>query len=113
MERVEREATAIREREGMETRKEVNEGEGSEVETEGEGADDGQIQERGSGVSRERKEESERAESGNESEVVSKDDVVSRETEGVRKRRSIADAAGDLSTDSEWDKVSEEGDLDR
>lgn len=35
-------------------------------------------------------------------------------TEGVlRKRRSLGEASGDLSTDSEWDKVEEEGDMDR
>jgi hypothetical protein len=34
-------------------------------------------------------------------------------TEGVRRRKSVGDGAGDLSTDSEWDKVSEEGDMDR
>ena len=31
----------------------------------------------------------------------------------LRKRRSLGDASGDISTDSEWDKVDEEGDMDR
>ncbi|MCJ1261474.1 hypothetical protein MMC22_001338 [Lobaria immixta] len=35
-------------------------------------------------------------------------------TEGVlRKRRSLGEVSGDVSTDSEWDKVEEEGDMDR
>lgn len=34
-------------------------------------------------------------------------------TEGVRKRRIAGDTPGDLSTDSEWDKVSEVEDMDR
>ena len=35
-------------------------------------------------------------------------------TEGVlRKRRSLGEVSGELSTDSEWDKVEEEGDVDR
>lgn len=29
----------------------------------------------------------------------------------LRKRRSLGEASGDLSTDSEWDKVEEEGDM--
>lgn len=36
-----------------------------------------------------------------------------RGTEGMRKRRTIGDTPGDLSTDSEWDKVSEVEDMDR
>lgn len=31
----------------------------------------------------------------------------------LRKRRSLRSTSGDISTDSEWDKVEEEGDLDR
>ena len=31
----------------------------------------------------------------------------------VRKRRSLGEASGDLSTDSEWDKVEDEGEEDR
>ena len=31
----------------------------------------------------------------------------------LRKRRSLGSTSGDISTDSEWDKVEEEGDLDR
>lgn len=38
---------------------------------------------------------------------------LARGTEGVRKRRITGDAPGDLSTDSEWDKVSEVEDMDR
>lgn len=35
-------------------------------------------------------------------------------SEGVlRKRRSLGESSGDFSTDSEWDKVDEEGDMDR
>ena len=35
-------------------------------------------------------------------------------SEGVlRKRRSLGEGSGDFSTDSEWDKVEEEGDMDR
>ncbi|MCJ1271660.1 hypothetical protein MMC22_011565 [Lobaria immixta] len=35
-------------------------------------------------------------------------------TEGVlRKRRSLGEVSGELSTDSEWDKVEEEGDVNR
>lgn len=32
---------------------------------------------------------------------------------GLRKRRSLGDGSGDLSTDSEWDKVEEEADMSR
>ena len=31
----------------------------------------------------------------------------------LRKRRSLGEVSGDLSTDSEWDKVEEEGDMDK
>lgn len=31
----------------------------------------------------------------------------------LRKRRSLGEGSGDLSTDSEWDKVEEEGDMDK
>lgn len=31
----------------------------------------------------------------------------------LRKRRSLGDGSGDLSTDSEWDKVEEEADMSR
>lgn len=31
----------------------------------------------------------------------------------LRKRRSLGEASGDISTDSEWDKVEEEGDMDK
>lgn len=40
-------------------------------------------------------------------------DLARGRTEGVRKRRIASDTPGDLSTDSEWDKVSEVEDLDR
>ena len=40
-------------------------------------------------------------------------DLARGGTEGVRKRRIAGDTPGDLSTDSEWDKVSEVEDMDR
>ena len=33
--------------------------------------------------------------------------------ETTKKRRSLGEVSGDMSTDSEWDKVEEEGDMDR
>ncbi|MCJ1233198.1 hypothetical protein MMC14_001153 [Varicellaria rhodocarpa] len=35
------------------------------------------------------------------------------EDETAKKRRSFGEVSGDMSTDSEWDKVEEEGDMDR
>lgn len=121
VEGVEREAKAIRERE-----EKRDEGDGSERVTpqEGkEGTDRMKVEERDPGTRR--RDESgilasgsgsgNEIESGAGSEVVSSTSEVdlARGTEGVRKRRSTGDTAGDLSTDSEWDKVSEEGDMDR
>ena len=37
----------------------------------------------------------------------------SADSETVMKRRSLGEVSGDMSTDSEWDKVEEEGDMDR
>lgn len=126
MEEVEREAKAIREREEKREGKGENEAVTQPENEEGtDRTDEDQVEERDSGTTRRRDESGILAsgrsgkdigiEIGGGSEVASSTSELdlSRRTDGVRKRRITGDAAGDLSTDSEWDKVSEVEDMDR
>lgn len=134
VEGVEREAKAIRERDekradgggGGESAREAQQQEEEEEGTDRTDEDQVEEEKRDSGMRR--RDESgiiaTRSENGNGngieriggSEVassMSELDLARGETEGVRKRRIAGDTPGDLSTDSEWDKVSEVEDMDR
>lgn len=133
MEGVEREAKAIRERdekreEGRGERARVTQQQENEKEEEDtDRTDEDQAGERRDPATRRRDESGNLANrsgsgNGNGIESIAGSEVASStselnlargRTEGVRKRRIAGDTPGDLSTDSEWDKVSEVEDLDR
>ena len=119
---VEREAKAIRERD--EKREGEAESEGVTQQEEEEAADrtdEDSVRERDPGMQRKAESDVPASRGGNGIDTFGRSEPASstseldlaRGTEGVRKRRITGDAAGDLSTDSEWDQVSEVDDMDR